>query len=98
MAQLRCRRVATLEWDDWFNNRRLLEPIGNIPRPKPSDATAPCWNSKPWPRNLNQPASGSTGAVQEACHQCHFFQQHTVQFAVSGQQVKDNTVSQSEMI
>src|SRR3974390_986102 len=23
--------VATLEWVDWFNNRRLLEPIGNIP-------------------------------------------------------------------
>ncbi len=22
---------ATLEWIDWFNNRRLLEPIGNIP-------------------------------------------------------------------
>jgi len=21
---------ATLEWVDWFNNRRLLEPIGNI--------------------------------------------------------------------
>ncbi len=22
---------ATLEWMDWFNNRRILEPIGNIP-------------------------------------------------------------------
>jgi putative transposase len=22
---------ATLEYLDWFNNRRLLEPIGNIP-------------------------------------------------------------------
>ena len=22
---------ATLEWVDWFNNRRLLEPIGNFP-------------------------------------------------------------------
>jgi len=22
---------ATLEWVDWFNNKRLLEPIGNIP-------------------------------------------------------------------
>jgi transposase InsO family protein len=22
---------ATLVWVDWFNNRRLLEPIGNIP-------------------------------------------------------------------
>jgi transposase InsO family protein len=24
-------QFATLEWVDWFNNRRLLEPIGNIP-------------------------------------------------------------------
>ena len=23
--------IATLEWVDWFNNQRLLEPIGNIP-------------------------------------------------------------------
>jgi len=22
---------AALEWVDWFNHRRLLEPIGNIP-------------------------------------------------------------------
>ena len=22
---------ATLEWVDWFNNQRLLEPIGDIP-------------------------------------------------------------------
>jgi putative transposase len=22
---------ATLEWVDWFNNRRLLEPIGYVP-------------------------------------------------------------------
>jgi len=22
---------ATLEWVDWFNHRRLLEPIGHIP-------------------------------------------------------------------
>ncbi len=28
---------ATLEWVDWFNNRRLLEPIGNSP---PAEAEA----------------------------------------------------------
>jgi putative transposase len=22
---------ATLEWVDWFNNKRLMKPIGNIP-------------------------------------------------------------------
>ena len=26
---------AALEWDDWFNNRRLLEPIGNTPPAEP---------------------------------------------------------------
>ena len=28
---------ATLEWVDWFNNKHLLEPIGNIP---PAEAEA----------------------------------------------------------
>jgi putative transposase len=28
---------ATLEWVDWFNHRRLFEPIGNIP---PAEAEA----------------------------------------------------------
>ena len=28
---------ATLEWVDWFNNRRLLGPIGHIP---PAEAEA----------------------------------------------------------
>ena len=28
---------ATLEWIDWFNNRRLLEPIGNIPPAEAED-------------------------------------------------------------
>jgi putative transposase len=27
----------TLEWLDWYNNRRLFEPIGNIP---PTEAEA----------------------------------------------------------
>ncbi len=29
--------IATLEWVDWFNQRRILEPIGNIP---PAEAEA----------------------------------------------------------
>ncbi len=28
---------ATLEWVNWFNHRRLLEPIGNLP---PAEAEA----------------------------------------------------------
>jgi putative transposase len=31
---------ATLEWVDWFNNRRLLEPIGGIP---PAEAEERYW-------------------------------------------------------
>ena len=31
---------ATLEWVDWFNHRRLLEPIGNLP---PAEAKAACY-------------------------------------------------------
>jgi putative transposase len=38
---------ATLEWVDWFNHRRLLEPIGNIP---PAEA------EERYYATLNQPA------------------------------------------
>ena len=31
---------ATLEWIDWFNHRRLLEPIGNVP---PAEFEADYW-------------------------------------------------------
>jgi transposase InsO family protein len=30
-ASARTLRLAALEWVDWFNNRRLLEPIGDVP-------------------------------------------------------------------
>ena len=30
---------ATFEWVDWFNNRRLLEPIGNFPPLRPRRGT-----------------------------------------------------------
>lgn len=33
---------ATLEWVDWFNNRRIFEPIGNIP---PAEAEARYYES-----------------------------------------------------
>ena len=38
---------ATLEWGDWFNHRRLLEPSGNIP-PAESRAAilSPCWTNQ----------------------------------------------------
>jgi transposase InsO family protein len=33
---------ATLQWGDWFNHRRLLEPIGNVP---PAELEAPYYHS-----------------------------------------------------
>ncbi|SIT48434.1 hypothetical protein BN2475_1030003 [Paraburkholderia ribeironis] len=36
-ATVQGRTAATLEWVDWFNHRRLLEPIGNVP---PAEAEA----------------------------------------------------------
>ncbi len=41
---------ATLEWVDWFNHRRLLEPIGHVP---PAEFAAACWRKE-----------GSTKAVR----------------------------------
>jgi hypothetical protein len=34
---------TTLEWLDWFNHRRLLEPIGDIP---PAEYDAAYWAEK----------------------------------------------------
>ena len=39
-------------------------PSATSRRPKPSNATTPCWNNPPWRHNLNQMASGKPGAVQ----------------------------------
>ena len=34
---------ATLEWVDWFNHRRLLEPIGHLP---PAEFEAASWRKE----------------------------------------------------
>ena len=52
---------ATLEWVDWFNYRRLLEPIGNI-LPAEERYSAMRMN-QPWQRDSNETASGKLGAV-----------------------------------
>jgi hypothetical protein len=56
---------ATLEWVDWFNHRRLLEPIGNIP---PAEAEAnfyaaleqPAMAAKAKPNSLRISRRGSS--------------------------------------
>ena len=52
---------ATLEWVDWFNHRRLLEPIGYVP---PAEYEARATMSRPrWPNSHNS-LSDSTGTIQ----------------------------------
>jgi hypothetical protein len=51
--------LATLEWVSWFNNRRLLEPIGYIP---PAEAEANYWRQ-------HAPASSTTKLAAQAAPQ-----------------------------
>ena len=39
---LKAVEFATLEWVDWFNTRRLLEPIGHVP---PAEAETAYYDS-----------------------------------------------------
>ncbi len=58
---------ATLEWVDWFNHRRLLEPIGNMP-PAEAEARYYAQREPARPRDPSQNASEKPGAVQVVCH------------------------------
>ena len=51
--------MATLEWVSWFNNKRLLEPIGYIP---PAEAEADYWQQQ-------EKASSTTKSAPEAAQQ-----------------------------
>ena len=44
---------ATLTWVDWFNHRRQLEPIGNIP---PAEAEAHYWRQQTEAAATTKPA------------------------------------------
>ena len=52
---------ATLEWVDWFNNRRLLEPIG---KPRQNNAGGTSRSRRPSPPDPKRRASDEPGAVQ----------------------------------
>ena len=39
---------ATLTWVDWFSNRRLIEPIGNVPPAKKKSSTIRNCKGQPW--------------------------------------------------
>ena len=55
---------ATLEWVNWFNHRRLLEPIGNIP-PAEAEERYYAVLERPRRRDSNEMASGKPGAVHD---------------------------------
>ena len=56
---------ATLEWVDWFNHRRLLEPIGYVPPAEFEAAFQPEEDPATLLDSSNQ-ASDEPGAVQAA--------------------------------
>jgi hypothetical protein len=56
---------ATLDWVDWFNNRRLLEPIGNIPPAEAEELRYAMRNNQPWRRDSNETASDKPGALHD---------------------------------
>ena len=59
---------ATLEWADWFNHRRLLEPIGHVP---PAEFEAAFWREEN-PSDLfdsSNQASDEPGAVHNGASQ-----------------------------
>ena len=56
--------IATLKRVDWFNNRRLLEPIANIPPAEAEELYYAQINQLELVPNTNQTASGKPGAVQ----------------------------------
>ena len=54
---------ATLEWVDWFNHRRLLEPIGNVRRRSRRWRTIANGKRQPSRPDSNETVSGKIGAV-----------------------------------
>jgi hypothetical protein len=56
---------ATLAWVDWFNNRRLLEPIGNIPPAEAEERYYAMLDAPAMAAYLNQTVSGKSGAVHK---------------------------------
>ena len=54
---------AKLEWVDWFNHRRLMEPIGNIPPAEAEQRYYATLNAQAMAAELKPTVSGKAGAV-----------------------------------
>ena len=55
---------ATLKWVDWFNHRRLFQPIGDVPPQNLKWGTIAIRTSQPWRLDSNKRVSGIPGVVQ----------------------------------
>ena len=54
----------SLEWGDWFNHRRILEPIGDRPPAEAEAAYCRQTERSAIARDAHKTASGTPGAVQ----------------------------------
>ncbi len=61
---------ATLEWVWWFNQHRLLEPIGYVPRPSTSRRSTTARRLKRPRRHSRNEVSGKPGAVHVQLQGC----------------------------
>jgi hypothetical protein len=56
--------IARMDWVDWYNTRRLLGSIGDIPSAEAEAATTPPLRPRRWRhRTQNKPASGKPRSV-----------------------------------
>ncbi|GAB3477268.1 hypothetical protein GCM10027398_32980 [Azotobacter salinestris] len=76
--------LATLEWVDWFNHRRLLEPIGNMPPAEAEAFTIDNLPSRPKRHDSHQRASRDPGAVQSCVSKGSFIVADGEQAALAG--------------
>ena len=62
----RSKPSSSRRWNGWTGSTTggSWSPSATSRRPKPSNATTPCWNNQPWRRDSNQIASEEPGAVQ----------------------------------
>ena len=73
---------AALEWVDWFNNRRLLESIGDIP---PAEYETNYWHGidRNGTVGLTQKVSAEHGEIQSLT-ECHAYRISIVKLNIQG--------------
>ena len=62
---LEAAEFTTLDWVDWYNNRRILAPMGSRLPAETEAATIARESTRRWPRDSRKAVSGRPGAVQD---------------------------------